>query len=49
MIVKDYDILSEKITEIVCALIEKKPDAVILVPGCNTPIGFYQRLAAKVK
>ena len=47
MFVEDYDALSEMITDIACDLIRRKPNAIILVPGCNTPIGFYKKLATK--
>ncbi|MDD5774893.1 MAG: HEAT repeat domain-containing protein, partial [Candidatus Omnitrophica bacterium] len=48
IVVKDYSSLSRFITDNVCGLIEHKPDAVILIPGCNTPLGLYRMLAARV-
>ncbi|MDD2702836.1 MAG: hypothetical protein PHC33_02350, partial [Candidatus Omnitrophica bacterium] len=47
VIVEDYESLSETITRIAGDLIKNRPDAVILIPGCDTPLGFYQRLAEK--
>jgi tetratricopeptide (TPR) repeat protein len=45
VIVEDYERLSETITRIAGDLIRKKPEAVMLIPGCNTPLGFYRKLA----
>ncbi|MDD2703205.1 MAG: hypothetical protein PHC33_04285, partial [Candidatus Omnitrophica bacterium] len=47
VIVEDYERLSETVTLIAGDLIRKKPEAVMIVPGCNTPLGFYRKLAGK--
>lgn len=48
-LVKDYDSMSDEITTETVSLIKQKPDAVMVIPGCNTPLGFYKRLSAKVR
>ncbi len=48
-VAQDYEELSDEITDIVAQTVTDKPDAVILVPGCNTPRGFYRRFSSRVR
>ena len=47
IIESDYERLSKKAGEIVAGLIHDKPNALLVLPAGDTPLGMYQQLAHK--